>query len=240
MEKFRDLIEFEDQDFIVINKPYNISTLDDRDATRQNILKMAKEYSIDAQVCHRLDKETSGILVIAKNPEAYRHMSMQFENREVIKIYHAVVEGNKRLENEMVELPILALKDGIVKIDGAGKEAATIFNTLEVYGKYSLIACFPITGRMHQIRIHLSSIGVPIVADAQYGGKDIFLSSLKRNFKLKKDTEELPLIRRVALHARSITFRDLKGKEVTVEAKYPKDFGALIRQLEINASLRPF
>ena len=234
MINFKEIIEFEDEDYIVINKPYNISTLEDRDKTKQNILKLAKEYSSDAQVCHRLDKETSGILAIAKNPEAYRHLSMQFENREVVKIYHAVVCGNRKLENEMVEKSILVMKDGIVRIDREGKEAATIFNTLEIYGKYSLMACFPITGRMHQIRIHLSSIGLPIVADAQYGGKDIFLSTLKKKFNLKNGTEELPLMKRVALHAYALTFKDLKQNGITVQASYPKDFSVLVKQLAVN------
>jgi 23S rRNA pseudouridine955/2504/2580 synthase len=234
MINFKELIEFEDDDFIIINKPYNVSTLEDRDKTKQSILQIAKSYSDDAQVCHRLDKETSGILAIAKNPTAYRHLSMQFENREVVKIYHAVVCGNQKLENQMVELPILTMKDGIVKIDRTGKEAATIFNTLEHYGKYSLVACFPITGRMHQIRIHLSSIKLPIIADKQYGGQDIFLSSLKKKFNLKKDTEELPLIRRVALHAYALTFKDLSGKEITIKANYPKDIAVLVKKLGEN------
>ncbi|MFN0049627.1 MAG: RluA family pseudouridine synthase [Cytophagales bacterium] len=232
---FKDLIVFEDDNFIAINKPYDVSTLEDRDKTRQNILKLAKTYADDAQVCHRLDRETSGILMIAKNPEAYRHMSMQFENREVTKIYHAVIEGTKKLDNQMVDLPISILKDGSVRIDKMeGKESATIFNTLQAYHRYSLVACLPITGRMHQIRIHLSTIGHPIVADDLYGGKPIFLSSLKRNFKLKKDTEELPLMKRVALHAKSLTFNDLANKETTVTAEYPKDFAVLIRQLVEN------
>lgn len=232
---FADLIVFEDEDFIAISKPYDVSTLEDRDKTRQNILKMAKTYANDAQVCHRLDRETSGILMIAKNPEAYRHMSMQFENREVTKIYHAVIEGTKKLDNEMVDLPISILKDGSVRIDKMeGKESATIFNTLKAFHRYSLVACLPITGRMHQIRIHLSTIGHPIIADELYGGKQIFLSQLKRNFKLKKDTEELPLMKRVALHAKALTFKNLAGEELTVTAEYPKDFAVLIRQLEEN------
>jgi 23S rRNA pseudouridine955/2504/2580 synthase len=235
MIKFEDIILYEDNDYIVVNKPSDISTLDDRDATKQNILKLAKSYTSDAQVCHRLDKETSGILAIAKNPEAYRHLSMQFEHREVVKIYHAVVMGIQKMDHVMVDLPILALKDGVVKIDKAnGKEAATIFNTLDIYNHYSLVACFPITGRMHQIRIHLSKIGSPIVSDEQYGGKNIFLSSIKKKFNLKKDTEELPLIKRVALHARSLTFKLLDGTEKMVEAPYPKDFAVLVKQLSSN------
>src|SRR6476469_110324 len=94
---FKDLIVFENDDFILINKPPYIATLDERNASARDnslsILRLAKAYSEDAQVCHRLDKETSGVLAIAKNPEAYRHLSMQFERRKVEKVYHAVVDG---------------------------------------------------------------------------------------------------------------------------------------------------
>ncbi|MDX2189961.1 MAG: RluA family pseudouridine synthase [Bacteroidota bacterium] len=235
MIKFSDLILFEDDDFIVINKPHDVSTLDDRDATKVNILLLAKRYSSDAQVCHRLDKETSGILAIAKNPTAYRHLSMQFENREVLKIYHAVIAGIQKLENRMVEQPILALKDGNVKIDHEkGKEAATIFNTLQIFKGYSLVACCPITGRMHQIRIHLATIGFPIVGDILYGGKYFYLSKIKKGYKINPNDDEQPFIKRVALHAKALTFNKLNGQEITVDAPYPKDFAALIRQLSLH------
>lgn len=234
MLKFKDIIVHEDEDYIIVNKPYDLSTLEDRDKTKSYILKMAKEYWADAQVCHRLDKETSGILAIAKNPDAYRHLAMQFEHRKVIKVYHAVVKGTRVLQNQEFSAPIEVQKDGIVRLDKMGKEAATIFNTLEIFGKYSLVGCFPITGRMHQIRVHLSALGLPIVADLAYGGEYVYLSALKRNVKLKKWTEEQPLMSRVALHAKNITFKDLRGIEHTFDAPYSKDMTALLRQLEKN------
>src|SRR5690242_15127515 len=89
---FKALILSEDDDYILINKPPFISTLEDRH-DRVNILALARNYADDAQVCHRLDKDTSGVLAIAKNPEAYRHLSMQFEHREVSKVYHAIADG---------------------------------------------------------------------------------------------------------------------------------------------------
>lgn len=234
MLNFKEIILFEDNDFLLINKPYGLSTLDDRDLTKQNILKMARAYTSNPQVCHRLDKETSGVLAIAKNPEAYRHLSMQFENREVVKIYHAVSASKQKLENRLVELPILALKDGNVKIDRAeGKLASTIFNTLKTYDQASLIACFPITGRMHQIRIHLATIGCAILADSLYGGKDLFLSQMKsKNFNLKNETQEQAVIKRVALHAFSLTFKKMDGIQIETMAPYPKDFAVLIKLLE--------
>lgn len=232
--KFDELIVFENDNYVAINKPYGISTLEDRDQTKQSILKIAKENYDDIQVCHRLDKETSGVMLLAKNSEAYRNAAMQFENRETVKIYHAFVEGTQKLDNKLVDLPIMAMKDGNVKIDKEGKESATIFNTLEVFHKHSLLACLPITGRMHQIRIHLASIKRPIVADKLYGGNDVFLSGLKRHFNLKKDTEEQPLIKRVALHAQSLTIKDVNGTSLELMAPYPKDMAVLKRQLEMN------
>lgn len=236
IDTIKDIILFENNDYILVNKPTHVSTLDERTGDRGSILRMAKTYHADAQAAHRLDKETSGVMALAKNPEAYRHLSMQFEHRKVEKVYHAVVNGTEVLENVNVYLPILPLKDGSVRIDTQnGKEAETYFDTLAIYRKHSLVQCRPVTGRMHQIRIHLSCLKMPIVNDPQYGGALVYLSEIKRKFNLKQDTEELPLIQRVALHARSLTFRLLDGEAVTIEAPYPKDMQALLRQLEKNS-----
>jgi 23S rRNA pseudouridine955/2504/2580 synthase len=232
---FEDLIIFENEDYIVINKPSHIPTIDERTADRSlSILKMAKTYSSDAQVGHRLDKETSGALAIAKNPTAYRHLAMQFEHREVTKRYHAVVNGVHDLDSISVLLPISPIRDGTaVKIDRTnGKVAETVFFTKKIYRKHTLIECLPITGRMHQIRVHLMCLKAPIVCDPTYGGDDIFLSSLKRKFHLKQETEELPMIQRVALHAFSLTFSLLDQERITIEAPYPKDFGVLVKLLD--------
>jgi 23S rRNA pseudouridine955/2504/2580 synthase len=232
---FADIILFENDDFLLVNKPAHLATLDERTADRGgSVLRLAKDYNPELQAAHRLDKETSGVLAFAKKPEAYRHLSMQFEHREVTKRYHAVATGIHDLDSISVYLPILPLKNGTaVKIDKAnGKVAETIFNTLKVYRGYTLVECIPITGRMHQIRIHLSCLNAPIVNDPQYGGQPIFLSSLKRKFNLKKETEEQPLIQRVALHAHSLSFSLMNGEPVRIEAPYPKDFEVLVRQLD--------
>jgi len=135
-----------------------------------------------------------------------------------------------------VDLPIMALTKGVVKIDKKeGKPAETVFNTLNTYKLHTLVSCMPITGRMHQIRIHLSSIKAAITGDEQYGGKPFFLSSVKKKFNLKKDTEELPLFRRVALHAHALAFTLINGESVEIIAPYPKDFHILIHQLEKNS-----
>jgi len=233
---FKDIIIFENNDYILINKPPFLASLDERTQDKhQSILRLAKAYSDDAQLCHRLDKETSGVLAIAKNPAAYRNLAMQFENREVTKRYHAVVNGVHDFDSVSVFLPIAQLKDGTaVRIDREkGKIAETVFFTLKAYRHHTLVECIPITGRMHQIRVHLQCLKAPIVCDPTYGGDDIFLSQLKsKKFNLKKGTEELPLIKRVALHAHSLTFRLLNGEVIKVEAPYPKDFDVLVKQLD--------
>ncbi|MFN6945262.1 MAG: RluA family pseudouridine synthase [Cytophagaceae bacterium] len=230
---FQDLILCENEDYILVNKTPFLSPLEDRVAFSDNVLGLAKGYYADAQVCHRIDKETSGILAIAKNSEAYRNLAMQFEHREVEKVYHAVVGGVQDFKGVMVNLPILTLSKGVVKIDYAeGKEAQTVFNTIKAFKRQTLVECMPLTGRMHQIRIHLAQLKASIVQDEQYGGEPVYLSTLKKKFNLKKDTEEQALIKRFALHAFSLQFRLPNGDVLYYEAPYPKDFDVLVKQLE--------
>lgn len=230
---FEDLILREDKDYLVVNKPPFLSTLEDR-VEEENLLMLARKFEPDAQVAHRLDKDTSGVLAIARNPEAYRHLSMQFEHRTVTKVYHAVVDGRHDLHDIVVTDRILKMPDGVVKLTSRGKDAVTTFKTLEIFAHHALIECRPVTGRMHQIRIHLASLGAPIAGDELYGGKPFMVSSVKRGFRVKKGTEELPLIRRMALHAFSLEFKGLDGMPIRCEAPYPKDFSALLRQLRAN------
>ncbi|MFZ6001940.1 MAG: RluA family pseudouridine synthase [Bacteroidota bacterium] len=230
---FAETVLFENADYVVLNKPPHISTLEDRNDPI-NILAEARVVIPDAQVCHRLDKDTSGVLAIARHPEAYRHLSMQFEHRQVTKIYHAVADGLHSFQNEEVDRAILKQNDGTVKIAREGKEAQTFFTTLKTFKAHTLVECRPVTGRMHQIRIHLATLGASITGDLMYGGKYAYLSALKRGFKLKDATEEEPLMKRMALHAFSLQFEGLDGKKIEVQAPYPKDFRALINQLQNN------
>jgi 23S rRNA pseudouridine955/2504/2580 synthase len=232
--KFEEIILFEDDDFVVVNKPPFISTLEDRHE-KVNLLGLAREHVETAQVGHRLDKDTSGVLAIAKNPEAYRHLSIQFEKRRVSKVYHALVDGIHNFDHLLVDIPILKQDDGVVKLSRReGKPAQTYFTSLKPYKQHTLVECQPITGRMHQIRVHLASLHASISGDEMYGGKPFFLSQVKRGFNLKKDTDEEPFMKRMALHAFSLTFNDLAEKEHRIEAPYPKDMHALIRQLDLN------
>ena len=229
--EFNELILFENADFVAINKPYGISTLEDR-ADKTNLLSEAKNIFPDIQVCHRLDKETSGVLILAKNPDGYRHLSLQFQNRQVQKVYHAVVHGSTDFNDFKVDLPLVVKGKGIVKWDSnSGKESNTYFTTLKNFRAFSLVKCMPVTGRRHQIRVHLKHCKHSIVADTMYEGELAYLSNIKRNYKQSK-REERPMINRVALHACSISFKALDDKLVVVEAPYPKDYTVLLKLLE--------
>lgn len=231
--KFADLILFENDDVIVVNKPPFLSSLDEREGGEVNLLRLAKAYWDDAQICHRLDKETSGALIIAKNPEAYRMVSMQFEKRQVKKVYHAIIDGTHTFENLLIDLPILNVGKGNVTISRQeGKRAETWFQSLRYFKHYTLVECRPVTGRMHQIRIHLATQRASIAGDEMYKGEPVFLSKIKRKYHLGKDQEELPIMKRFALHAYEVTFRINPETEITIHAPYPKDFETLLKLLE--------
>jgi 23S rRNA pseudouridine955/2504/2580 synthase len=231
--RFSDILLLEDDDYMIVNKPAGLSTLEDR-SDPLNLLAMAREYHAEAQVCHRLDKDTSGVLVLARNPEAYRHLSLQFQNRTVEKVYQAVCDGLHNFHDTVVDRPLKKSSDGVVRIHREGQPARTVFDTVAVYRMHTLVSCRPITGRMHQIRVHLASRGAPITGDTTYGGKQFYLSALKRHYNIGKGDVEEPLVKRLALHASSIRFENRAHEAIAVEAPLPKDLRALIRQLEAN------
>ncbi len=234
--KFEDLILYEDEHYIIINKPPFVSALDERTLLENpvSILSLAKKYHPDAQMCHRLDKETSGCMAIAKHPEAYRHLAMAFERRKVNKVYHAIAGGLHDFKALEVNYPILKLsKKGLVTVSQKeGKPATTIFNTLRFFKEHTLVECRPLTGRMHQIRIHLASQKASIAGDLAYHGAHIYLSQVKRKYRPAKEEDEQPITKRVALHAFALGFVSLDEKELFIEAPYPKDFAVLVKQLE--------
>ncbi len=235
IRSIKDIIIFENENYIIINKPYGIASLHERDITRLSIQQLAANYLQNTQLCHRLDKETSGALAIAKNPTAYKNLSDQFTARKVNKVYHAFVSGIAEFNDMKCDLPIAPSGKSHVKIDKIeGKPSTTIFKTQTTFSKHTLVVCKPLTGRMHQIRIHLAACKFPIIADTQYGGKDLYLSQIKWKYKLGKEQEEQPLIKRVALHAFQLAFKDINGEEILAEAPYPKDLKALHNQLEKN------
>lgn len=233
-KNFKDWIVFEDDDYLVINKPPYVSTLEDRTGAA-SVLQLATEYHNGCQVCHRLDKETSGALLISKLSEAYKHANAQFADRTVGKTYHAVANGLHNLQNKEIDLALHVAASGSVRVSRTGKPSTTFVTSLERFKQHTLVECKPVTGRMHQIRVHMAAIGAPLVADLAYGGTDLYLSSIKKKYKPKFEIEERPLMARVALHAFSLKFKDLKGTPQYIECPYPKDFLTVLSQLKKNS-----
>jgi 23S rRNA pseudouridine955/2504/2580 synthase len=230
--KFEDIILFEDKDIIVINKPVEMASLDDK--SKANVNFLAKRYFADAQLCHRLDKMTSGVLLIAKTPENYRHISMQFENRETKKQYFALVDGVHNIDNLVIDLPLLISTNNKVTVNRKdGKPSQTIVNTHKNFKHYTVFSCEPVTGRMHQIRVHLASLMFPIVGDTLYGGKNAYLSELKRTYKISKyQEEEKPMNAGYLLHANSLTFKHpATNEEMTITAPLNRNFEAVLKTL---------
>lgn len=231
---FDDLIIYEDNAIIAINKPPFIASLHERlDTNIQSIIQLVKDVNPDYALCHRLDRETSGVMLVAKNAEAYRDVAIQFEKRTIKKIYHAVVSASVALDNLVVDLPLYTDSKRRVQISKkSGKPSLTIFNTLKQYKHFSLLACEPQTGRLHQIRVHAASQNLPLVCDELYGGKVPELSLIKRKVKYGADETNKPMMSRVALHAFSISFDSPDKGPVSVNTPYPKDFNVLIKLLD--------
>ncbi len=230
--KFEDQIVFENDNYVAISKPAGVASLHERLGEAESVIELAKKYNPAYQLCHRLDKETSGILLISKHAKAYSHAAVSFEKRRVHKIYHAVADGIHKFENLVVDLPLITTRSGRSAINKQkGKASKTIFNTIENFRHYSLISCEPISGRQHQIRIHLGSQNASIAADEIYGGKLPYLSKIKKNFTPNKTNEESPMISRFALHAYSLELEDMDGTLLSIVAEYPKDMAVFVKQL---------
>jgi 23S rRNA pseudouridine955/2504/2580 synthase len=225
-------IIYEDDEVAVINKPAGLLSIPGR-GTEPSVLEyLRKAGKEDWLICHRLDKETSGVLVFAKTTQAHKDINGFLARRELPKTYWAVVEGRHALDNHGVDLPLKVTRSGHAAVNRSiGKEAVTVFNTLEQFDHFTLVECKPITGRLHQIRAHLSRIDAPIASDDHYGGHPPMLSRIKKNYSSNKSGEEKPMITRVALHAKSLDFQSLSYIKRQVEAPLPKDFEVFLKLL---------
>jgi len=183
---------------------------------------------------HRLDLDTSGVLIFARTEEAHRALSLLFEEQKVAKVYHAVVSGRPSWTDTSCELPLRPDGDRMHRtiVDGTGKPSVTHFKVLGCYARMGLVEARPLSGRTHQIRVHLAALGYPVACDPLYGdGQPLFLSKIKRRWKGDEDRER-PLMERTALHAVSIELmHPVTGTALKLEAAYPKDYKALVTQL---------
>ena len=228
---------YSDEDIIVLNKRSGILIAADRynpDAPRLDLL--AQEEFGKLYAVHRIDKDTSGIIIYARNLQAQRNLSMQFENRQVNKTYHALVYGHPLWEDLHVDLKLKPDGDNrhrTVVDKKFGKPSITDFHNFGSCGPYSWIEAKPKTGRTHQIRVHLAANGLSIVCDPLYSGnqKPLRLSEIKKKWNGDED-EERPLLSRLALHAYKIEISHPKsGEKMIFTAPYPKDMEASRKQI---------
>jgi len=189
------------------------------------------------RVIHRLDRDTSGLMILAKTEEAQRQLMQQWQEHSVEKVYLAIVRGFVSPEQGIIDMPLAKTdkRSKPVAVDlRRGKQAITEYHLINQFREYALVQAKLQTGRMHQIRVHFASRGFPILCDSHYGTKEpLFLSHFKKGYKPSyRKRQEKPLISRLALHSHKLTFNHPKtGQRVTFEKKPPKDFMSAINQL---------
>ena len=233
-----------DAHILVVNKPSGWLSIPDRfDANKPNLTKWLKSEGYLPRVVHRLDKETSGAIIFALTEDAHRHLSRQFEQRETVKIYQALVDGSVYENEGLIDAPIGEdpQQGGKMKITKSGKESQTRWRIIERFKRFTLVEAMILTGRMHQIRVHLKSIGHPLAIDALYGSRSgLFMSEIKnKGYKLGKWVEEeLPLMGRTTLHSHRLRIHHPNTQEeMTFVADHFKDFKAVLNQLQNHDAL---
>ena len=239
---------FEDEHLLALDKPSGLLTSPDRyDPNRPNLMKLlhagirdGKPWAKDRRLyylmnAHRLDFETSGVLLLAKNKATLVQLADLFGSEKPTKRYAAITTGTVADDHFEVDAKLAPhpTRVGFIRVDPKrGKKSKTRFIVLERFSSYTLLQCEPLTGRTHQIRVHLRHAGMPLVGDALYGGKKLFLSMLKRDYHVKKGEMERALIGRVALHAEQLELiHPINGKAVKITASWPKDFSVAVKYL---------
>jgi RluA family pseudouridine synthase len=233
-------ILFKDESLIIVDKPSGWLTVPDRyDPDAPVLVRELEKAEGRLFIVHRLDQDTTGVLIFARTAEAHEALSEAFETRAVHKTYRAIVRGSPDWEEEACDLPLKVDGDRrhrTIVDAGRGKASRTLFKVLERYRGSGFSACLveahPETGRTHQIRVHLAAMGFPVLCDPLYGSPEpLLLSKVKGKWK-GDPYEERPLIARTALHAASIEFKHpVTGEAMKIETPEPKDMRAAITQL---------
>lgn len=225
-----------DDSIIAIDKPAGVLAIPDHWDPEVPVAQqmLAKEYGTLLPV-HRIDKDTTGVLLYARTQDAHRTLNERFSTRQVEKVYLAIVSGEPEHDEWEIDAPLRPDGDRMHRtiIDmSKGKPALTRFEVVERFRGFALVRALPETGRTHQIRVHLAASRLPILADALYGDAEpLMLSKLKRRWK-GDAFEEKPVIARSALHASKVTFlHPTSGMRLEIEAPLPRDFRAALNQL---------
>ena len=228
-------VEYESKDFLIVDKQAGM-VVHPGAGNHQNTLLNALLFKFPeleklprAGIIHRLDKETSGLMIIARNQNSYKNLSEQISERLVKRTYQAFAVGNiprsGKIEEPVGRHPRNRQKQAVTE---KGKYALTRYSVLKKYGNYTHLEVNLETGRTHQIRVHMSHIGYPLIGDALYGRKKRFAKST--NSDLREVIEKFP---RQALHASNLTFKDVDSEnEVNFESSLPKDLLDLEKNLE--------
>lgn len=236
MTKNKPDIVYEDDDLIALNKPSGLLSIPDREQSERSLKEMLAEKYGSIFTVHRLDKETSGLILFAKNESTHKFLSRLFEDRQIEKYYLGIVHGIPPGHTGSIDAPISEhpLHKGMMNVHKNGKQSLTTYEVVDANKNYSLVSFHLHTGRTHQIRVHAKHIGNPLACDPLYGdGKSIKLSSLKKNYKPgKHDEEERAMISRLALHSYKLIFTDAGGIKRELIAEMPKEFRALMQQLK--------
>ena len=229
---------------IAVDKPADLATIPGRAETDSVLERLGRQLNIPSsgsvdprvRVVHRLDKGTSGVLLFALDIATQRHLSHQFMNNATRKEYLALVRGRPAAEEGEIDAPLgrhptSPLRMAVVR--HGGRPARTAWRVEKRFRDFALLRVFPKTGKTHQIRVHLQSIGLPLAIDPLYNskaGEGILLSSFKRGYRASGE-EERPLIGRLPLHAEVLEFVGVEGVRVRVVAPVPKDLRSVINSL---------
>jgi RluA family pseudouridine synthase len=247
---------FEDEHLLALDKPAGLLASPDRlDPSRPSLMRLLHEAITAGKPwaasrgltylsnAHRLDADTSGVILLAKSKPVLVQLADLFGVEKPLRKFLALVAGTPpedrfQVNAKLAPHPVLP---GQMRVDPrGGKRAETRFTVLEKFARHTLLQCEPLTDRPHQIRVHLWNSGLRVVGDALYGGKPLWLSNLKRDYRLKPGREERPLLARVTLHAEQLSLpHPVTGSEVAITAPWPKDLRVAVKYLREFNTLRP-
>lgn len=233
-KKLRFEILHEQDGLLVVDKPAGTLVIPDRGgADGSSLVEQLRRKRPYIQVVHRIDRDTSGLVVFATDEDTHRSLNEQFAKRKVKKRYLALVEGRPFPDSGSIDQPIAPGPGNKMQVNPKGKASLSHYECLEEFRHFSLVQLRIETGRTHQVRVHMAFIGNPLMVDPLYGSRQHFmLSEVKRNYKLGKWEEERPLLQRLSLHAAELAFKHPQsGEELTFESVLPKDLSAVLKQL---------
>lgn len=229
---------------LVVNKPTDVPCAGTGGASGVlGDLRKARPED-DLRVVHRLDRQTSGCLLLAKGLDASRHFELESREGRIEESYVALVTGVPAQDQQDIDawLGPDRRRPGMVVVgdrERSGyREARTAVCVRQRFLRHALVELRPSTSRGHQLRVHLSSIGHAIVCDEGYGGERLLLSRLKPDYKMRPGVVERPLLQRMFLHAERVAFVDVDGNNVVAEAPMPEDLAVALRHVEKHTSTR--